>query len=67
MTDEPETAREAFERLIAMNPRFKAAPRTGKATAIIGARPTGATAAVGDDAQSVPAEVHPARKGAASR
>jgi hypothetical protein len=41
-----ETVREAFTRLIAENPQFKEAPRTGQAVTIGGGRP-----AVGADAR----------------
>ena len=64
MTDETdETMCEAFDRIIRENPRFIAAPRTGRAFVITGGRPT---PTVGDAApasagQAAPAAAHPKR------
>jgi hypothetical protein len=42
MADEPMTMREAFERALSKNPhRWREAPRSGQATVIVGARPSG--------------------------
>jgi hypothetical protein len=59
-----ETAREAFERLLAENPQFVEAPKTGQAVTIIGGgRPTVGAAAAPNDVRLAPAAAQPKRTG----